>query len=190
LKIIFATSSKAKFEMAREMINERKITLVYKNIEFKEPRNIDVIPIVRSKALQAWKKFREPLIVNDFGIFIEALNEFPGTQVNFVLKTIGLKNVLKIMQGCENRNVSFKSAVAFANNNKVKIFCGEYPGILATELRGNNTRGWSDFIRLYIPTGFDKTPAEMNEEELEQYLDNFRKIDPFYKFLKWIEDRR
>lgn len=186
MKIIFATSSKSKFEMAKRLIDDNNITLVYKNFDFVEPRDIDVVPIVKAKAIQAWDRFKRPLVVNDSGIFIESLNGFPGTQVKFALQTIGLGGILALMRNYKNKRMSFKYAVAYADKGRIKTFEGEYTGSITNEMRGDKTDGWSEFIRVFIPDGFEKTPAEMNKEELDQFHEKFKTIDPFYKFLSWI----
>lgn len=188
MKVIFATSNRAKFEQAIQMAEGRKVEFVFKTIDFEELRDIDVESIVKSKALQAWNKFKKPVIVNDSGIFIDALNGFPGTQVNFALKTLGINNILRLLEGESDRKVTFKIAIAFADNGKVKMFYDEYPGVLTTEPRGDNNRGgWSDFLKLYIPEGYTKTTAELNDEEWKNYQQDFKKNDPLYKFLKWID---
>lgn len=115
-------------------------------------------------AVNAFLTFRRPLIVEDSGLYIEALNLFPGAYSSFVYKTIGIRGVLKLLEGVENRRACFKSVIALAapNLSEVKLFTGVVHGVIATEPRGSGGFG---FDPIFIPEGFSKTFAEMSEEE-------------------------
>ena len=115
-------------------------------------------------AVNAFLTFRKPLIVEDSGLYIEALNLFPGAYSSFVYKTIGIRGVLKLLEGVENRRAYFKSVIALAAPNlpEVKLFTGVVRGVIATEPRGS--RGFG-FDPVFIPEGSSKTFAEMGEDE-------------------------
>jgi len=64
-----------------------------------EPRSDDLREIAKEKVLFAYKKIRKPCIVLDFGFYIHSLNGFPKAFVNFVLETIGIEDILKLVDG-------------------------------------------------------------------------------------------
>ncbi len=140
---------------------------------------IEVVPVdlpkveIQSESLEevslysvvnAFLTFRRPLIVEDSGLYIEALNLFPGAYSSFVYKTIGIHGVLKLLEGVENRRAYFKSVIALAapNLSGVKLFTGVVHGVIATEPRGSGGFG---FDPIFIPERSSKTFAEMNDEE-------------------------
>ena len=54
---------------------------------------------------------------------IEALNGFPGPYTKYVLATIGVDGLLKLMEGQQNRRCGFAACVGFADPaGKVHIF--------------------------------------------------------------------
>ena len=59
----------------------------------------------------AAKKIQTPFIIDDAGIFIEALQNFPGVYSRYVYDTIGLQGILKQMEGLEDRSTSFKCVI-------------------------------------------------------------------------------
>jgi XTP/dITP diphosphohydrolase len=48
--------------------------------------------------LEAFEKCGLPIIVEDAGLFVEALNGFPGPYSSYVYKTIGNEGLLKLME--------------------------------------------------------------------------------------------
>jgi XTP/dITP diphosphohydrolase len=115
-------------------------------------------------AVNAFLTLRKPLIVEDSGLYIEALNLFPGAYSSFVYKTIGIRGILKLLEGVENRRAYFKSVIALAAPNvpEVRLFTGVVHGVIATEPRG--LRGFG-FDPIFVPEGSAKTFAEMEEDE-------------------------
>ena len=69
--------------------------------------------IAKASAIDAAKKCGLPVIVEDAGLFIEALNGFPGPYSSYVNKTIGVGGILKLMNNVKDRSAYFLSAVAF-----------------------------------------------------------------------------
>jgi len=110
-------------------------------------------------------------VVEDSGLFIKALNEFPGTCSSYIHKRIGLKGILKLMENIEDRACSYKSAVAYCEPKKEPIsFLGEEKGTVAEEIKGNNGFGHDP---IFIPENGNKTYGETENCE---NLKRFRKI--------------
>jgi XTP/dITP diphosphohydrolase len=135
-------------------------------------------------AVNAFLTLRKPLIVEDSGLYIEALNFFPGAYSSFVYKTIGIRGVLKLLEGVENRRAYFKSVIALAAPNlpEVKLFTGVVYGVIATEPRGS--RGFG-FDPIFIPEGSAKTFAEMEEDEKNRISHRGR---AFMELAGWLAD--
>ncbi|MEK6818361.1 MAG: non-canonical purine NTP pyrophosphatase, partial [Nanoarchaeota archaeon] len=98
--------------------------VVGQKLDIIEPREEDPEKVVIEKAVQALQQLKKPLIVEDSGIFIEALNGFPKTFVHFALDTLGIKNILKLMDGVENRNAEFRQSLSYIEPgmNEPKVF--------------------------------------------------------------------
>src|SRR5258708_17701090 len=64
------------------------------------------------------------LLVEDSGLFINALGGFPGPFSSYVYKTIGLKGILGLMQG-KGRSAYFQSSIAVGSTDlRPRIFTG------------------------------------------------------------------
>ncbi|MCS7099156.1 MAG: XTP/dITP diphosphatase [Sulfolobales archaeon] len=112
----------------------------------------------------AYLVLRKPVIVEDSGLYVKHLNMFPGAMSSYVFKTIGISGILKLMSGVRDREASFKSVIALAapTINGVKLFGGEVRGTISEEPRGSGGFG---FDPIFIPSGYDRTFAEMSVEE-------------------------
>ncbi len=99
-------------------------------LECPEFRHTDIREIARGKAKFAYDALARPLIVDDTGLFIEALGGFPGPCAAYVHDTIGNSGILKLMEGVENQSARFETAIAFAREDGIRIFRGVLPGAI------------------------------------------------------------
>ncbi len=103
------------------------------------------------------------IVVEDDGLYIEALGGFPGPYSEYVYRTIGLRGVLKLLEDVDNRRAVFKSALGvYTPSGKIEVVCGEVSGYIARELRGSGGFGYDP---IFVPDGYDLTFAEMSLEE-------------------------
>jgi len=130
--------------------------------------------IALTAAVMGYSILRKPVLVEDAGLFVEALNGFPGPYSSYVFKTIGVNGILKLMSGLSNRDACFKSyAVAIYNDRIVKGY-GEVCGYITSEPRGDKGFGFDPiFAPLEQP---DKTFAEMSVEEKNRYSHRARAV--------------
>jgi len=106
----------------------------------------------------AFAKVKQPLFVEDTGLFIDAFGGFPGPYTHFALDTLGRKGVLKLMENIENRKASFRTIIAYADKKgKVHTFEGKVEGTIAVEEAGNSGFG---FDPIFIPVSREKTFAQ------------------------------
>lgn len=156
-ELVFASSNKHKFREAESVLKSFNIKIEHAEVSFPEIRAEECERVASSTARIAFKQLRKPLIVEDSGLFVEALNGFPGTYSSWVFKKIGARGLLKLLRGEKNRRAEFVSAVAFADGKKNKVFIGKVEGVITSEMRG--VRGFG-FDPVFIPLGRKKTFAE------------------------------
>src|SRR5439155_648764 len=83
------------------------------------------------------------LLVEDSGLFIDALGGFPGPFSSYVYKTIGLKGILSLMHDQRKRNAYFQTSIAVASANvSPRVFTGTVRGTVSREIRGNAGFGY------------------------------------------------
>lgn len=191
--IIFVTHNKGKVASAQKHFDGKNIRLETYNYDLDEPRSDDIKEIARAKVMQAYELVKRPCFALDAGFYIEALNDFPKSFVNFSLETIGIEGILKLMEGVDNRKCYFKECLAYmenGNSDEIEYFYSTSPGTLANEILGKeNERNWSKLWYIFIPEGYDKTfnqmsSEEMNERELERERNG--ELSAIAQFAKWI----
>ncbi len=103
-----------------------------------------------------------PVLTEDAGLFIRALNGFPGPYSSYIYRTLGVRGVLKLMEGVEDREAYFESAVAIVYNGLIIAEAARVNGSISKEPRGEGGFG---FDPIFIPHGSTRTFAEMSIDE-------------------------
>lgn len=181
MEINFITHNPGKVKEVRAVL-EPEIKVNHVNLEYDEIRSDTPEEISRKAAEVLANQLGKPVVVDDSGIFITALKEFPGTCSAYVHRRIGLKGLLKLMDGVEDRECYYRIALGYCEpGKKAEIFSGEEKGEIAESIRGSNGFGHDPIL---IPEGSDKTYAEMDDphqlkkfrrqalEKLREYLLN------------------
>ena len=170
-----------------QKIREFEVVLQGSGIRFEilraekpELRSDDPCEIVKVAAKTFSERLKKAVVVEDSGLFIDALKDFPGTCTKYVYKRVGNLGILKLMNGVKNRRCFYKSAVGYCEPEKEPIcFLGEEGGRIADRERGKS--GWGQ-DRIFIPKGKSRTyaetrkPGSINEfrkraiEKLKDYL--------------------
>ena len=160
--INFATSNSGKVREFKQIL-EPEIKVNHIKISYPEIRSEDSGEIARHSAKELAEKLNKKVVVEDSGLFIKALNDFPGTYSATIHKKIGLKGILKLMEGVKDRVCYYRSAVAYCKPNKKPIsFFGEEKGKIAESARGSFGFGHDP---IFVPEGNDKTYGEIKNVE-------------------------
>ncbi|RLE50584.1 MAG: non-canonical purine NTP pyrophosphatase, RdgB/HAM1 family [Candidatus Methanomethylicota archaeon] len=179
-ELYFVTENTGKFREAYEVLSKYGITLRQLSVKRIEIQSENLEEIAKFSAQQLIKQYNLELIVEDAGLFIEALNGFPGPFSSYVYKTIGVAGILKLMEGKTNRAAQFKSVVCYCSpKSKPAIFTGIVKGAISKEPRG--LRGFG-FDPIFIPEGSDKTFAEMSVEEKNSFSHRAKAFKAFTEY--------
>lgn len=154
-KITYVTGNWAKIDSAKQVLEPLGYTIDNIKMETVEIQAADVEEVAKYSAKWASELLKCDVLKNDTGLFVEALNGFPGVYTHYVDDTLGEDGLLKLLDGEENRKAYFKEALAYCEYGKEPItFVGVTHGTIAKKKSG--TYGWSwDFI--FIPDGETKT---------------------------------
>ncbi|ABL87793.1 dITPase [Pyrobaculum islandicum DSM 4184] len=150
-KLLEISKILAPFGISVERLDVKKI----------EIQDDDVINIAKNAAEILCPIYGDFIVVEDTGLYIGALGGFPGPYAEYVYRTIGLKGLLKLMEGIVDRRAVFKCAAAICVEGTVHIFIGETQGYITREPRGNRGFGYDP---VFVPEGETLTYAEMDEE--------------------------
>jgi len=190
--ITFVTGNQTKILHANEAIQKFGYETVGKKLDIIEPREEDPEKIVIEKAIQAFAILKKPLIVEDSGIFIKALNGFPKTFVHFVEDSIGIINIIKMMEGVTDRYVEFRQSLAYIEPGmkEPKVF---------SYVDGNYTianRVWipkyesGEFDKILIPPGESQPLCMFSKEWRAERDTEANKLTIHYRQLvTWLGSR-
>jgi len=186
-EVIFVTHNKGKAKSAERYFNNLKFSTY--DFELDEPRSDDIKYISKYKVMEAYKLVNKPCISLDCGFWIDELGGFPKAFVNFALDTIGIDGILKLMEGKENRACRFTECLSYYDGKELYQFMGEHEGTIAKQIVGNDTeKKWSDLWYIYIPYGYDKTLAQMTDEERKTRV-KYESVDSMEEFAKWYRKK-
>ena len=177
----FVTTNDGKWLEVSSLISAYGIPVERINAKVLEVQSDDLVEIARIAALDAYRSFGGELFVEDAGLFVDALKGFPGPYSAYVFKTIGIRGLLKLMEGVERRTAAFRSAVAYVDlDGRVSVFVGEVRGLITTEPRGTGGFG---FDPVFVPLGSERTFAEMDVEEKNRYSHRARAVRELLRHL-------
>ncbi|MDF1497511.1 MAG: non-canonical purine NTP pyrophosphatase [Patescibacteria group bacterium] len=187
--VYFVTSNKGKVRNAKIALKQFGISVKQINLDLVESRSEDPAEIALEKAKQAYAILNKPVIVEDSGFFIDVLGGFPMTHIKFSLKTLGVKNVLRMLKGVKNRKAEWRMTLAYVyGKGKYKTFTLIEKGKIANSLRPIKREMMSDYWRLYIPLKniANKTLSEMSDLEMDEWQEYYKKNNQFMKFGDWF----
>ena len=186
-KLNFITSNKHKYEEAKKILKKYGIEVIWLKIGVEEPRGQSVEEVAKKSLLLLvnTKKIAPWSFLEDAGLFIRALNGFPGVYSAYVFKTIGYYGILKLMEGIQDRYAEFRSAVALYDGKRILVFNGKCPGFIGFEPRG--TKGFG-FDPIFIPKGFSRTFAELGEDIKNEISHRAKALKALAKYLTHSRD--
>ena len=126
-EILFCSGNVGKYEHL--LLNTKHIgsIKIIQNcdLDIVEPQLNTIEEIALFKAQYAYKKFKKPVIVQDSGLIIKELNNFPGPYTKYVSQTIGCKGILKLLEGVNDRSCAFDGCLVFIDESgKSHVFNG------------------------------------------------------------------
>ncbi len=169
-KIVFATNNQHKLQEVKAILGNS-----FEIIGLKELGCFDDIPETAEtlegnallKAEYIYKKFGIDCFADDTGLEIDVLNGAPGVySARFAGEECdaqkNMQKVLDLMKNTDNRNACFRTVAALVLNGEKYFFEGKILGKMGKEARGNTGFGYDP---IFIPDGYDKTFAELGEDE-------------------------
>ena len=159
-RIWYATTNYGKFEEVKRYIKQHEPSIEIKQLatELHEIQSMDQKAIAVNKAEQAWNIVKEPVLVDDSGIYFEQYNNFPGTLTKFVYHGIGYEGLLKLVK--ENNRAFFRLYMVYKDQHKTEIFEGLCHGQIIRPKKFE-AHPKLPYDAIFLPDESDKTYAEL-----------------------------
>ncbi|MFC1659164.1 non-canonical purine NTP pyrophosphatase [Pseudomonadota bacterium] len=192
MELFFVTTNSGKVRTVQECLKKMGLPVMVKQHTMKltEIQANDAEEISRAKAREAFAELKAPLIVEDSGFHINALNGFPGVYARYLLDTIGSEGIIKMMEGVPDRSCKFIAVTTFIDGSGklISFRDAEGKGVIAKKKdETHNPLAWSDLWRIYIPEGLNKTLSALTEEESNKHYNGAgKKKGSLFLFAEWL----
>ena len=175
--IYFVTSNKGKLVEAQGIFGD----IEQRNIGYTEIQTDTLEEVVVFGMKEVTARLKGPVMIEDAGLFVEALKGFPGVYSAYVQKTIGNEGILKLMEDAEDRRAYFRSVVGYIEPGMdLVMFSGEVHGNIGFEQRGSKGFGYDPIFYVNGKSLGEIDIKEKNKishrgesmKALKQWLDN------------------
>ncbi len=156
----FVSSNIEKYKEVKRILEAYNIDIKFISLKLLEIQDDDIEIIAKHKVDQAFDIIKDEVIVEDDGLFIKALNGFPGVYSSYIYKSIGNDGILKLMNGLNDRSARFISIIGYSNGS-IKLFKGIVNGTISYNKRGTS---WG-YDPIFIPEGYELTYAEIKNKD-------------------------
>lgn len=161
--LTFITSSAQKLAEVERLLGH---SMARASVSLEEIQAIELEPVVRHKAEQAYAVLGRSVLVEDTGLSFAAWNGLPGALVKWFLTSLGVEGICRVLQHERNRAATATTIFAYADGGEVCLFAGVVHGVIPERPRGAAGFGWD---AIFQPAGSTKTFAEMTSKEKDQY---------------------
>ncbi len=174
----FLTSNPGKLEEAQHHFREIGIEVKRLSLEedaIVEPQASDLETVARSKIAQAMNHVPHEgamVLVEDAGLFVDALDGFPGVYSSHAFSTIGNHGILRLLSHLIDddfvriknlRSASYEAVAALWDGNNVLIGRGVCKGSIATVIQGEAGFG---FDPIFVPADLDESGEPLSPGEM------------------------
>jgi len=187
--VFFATGNIHKFHEAASILTGLDIAVGMLRVKDTEIQSDSLVEIAQASVRDVFKRCSLPVIVEDAGLFINALKGFPGPYAAYAYKTIGNKGLLKLMENVKNRKAQFRSAIVYCDSKAEVpiVFKGEANGEITVAERSGSGKSGFGFDPIFQPDGSAKTFAEMTLEEKNGFSHRAKAVRNFAEWYKKLQ---
>lgn len=186
-KLYFVTSNAGKVASIKNILKQTDLGLDVEMLQAEYPEDKEegtTSRVALTGAQYCADKYQKPVMVTDAGIFIKALNGFPGVNTKFAYQRIGNEGIIKLLEGKTEREVEWILSLGYCEPEKEPIeFTSVLKGKISEQERRDKGFG---FDPIFIPEGYTETLAE--NPGLRDEIGPFKQS--LLKFAEWYKSKR
>jgi non-canonical purine NTP pyrophosphatase (RdgB/HAM1 family) len=129
-------------------------------LDLPEPQSLDLIEVLRAKGVEAFRRLSRPVVVEETGLELAALNGFPGPLVKWMLEAVGAEGIARTALALADARVTARCALLWTDGAHEVIGDGRTAGRLVPP-RGGGGFGWDP---VFLPDGETLTYGELAAE--------------------------
>jgi XTP/dITP diphosphohydrolase len=175
----FVTSNPGKATEAESHLGTTVEAVDYDYTEIQAPA---LAPIAERGAREAFDAVpgEDPVLVDDAGLFVDALDGFPGPYSSYVEERLGIERVFRLVADEADPSATFRTVLAYCDGETVRAFEGSVEGRIVAP-RGAGGFGYDP---IFERDG--RTFAELTTAEKNRVSHRGRALDAF---AEWWEER-
>ena len=189
MKFVFASNNNHKIKEIRSILSDSHTALslrelnIFDDIPEEEP---DLEGNALAKARYIHRLTGMNVFADDTGLEVDALGGLPGVKsARFAGEnkdfSANIDKLLAMLGSNNNRKARFRTIIALILNDTEYLFEGIVEGTIINERRGSEGFGYDP---VFIPSGKDRTFAEMDLSEKNTISHRGRALEKLRKFLK------
>jgi len=128
-------------------------------LDLPEFQSLDMGEVRRGKAAAAWAALRRPVVVEEAGLELAAMNGFPGPLVKWMLQAVGAEGIAKTAAALGDTRAVARCLLLYKEGDEEIVAEGITEGTLVHPGRGTHGFGWDP---VFLPTGESRTFAELD----------------------------
>ena len=141
------------------------IDLEAEKVDLPEIQSLDMEEVLRAKGREAYRRLRKPLVVEDTGLELAALNGFPGPLVKWMLDAVGAQGIAKTAHALGDPKATARCLLLYVDGQEEILGQGITRGTLVLPPRGDAGFGWDP---IFQPDDFQLTYAEIGDEDKDR----------------------
>ena len=161
--ITFVTTNPGKFREVSAKLAPLGVRLRRRDRAVPEVQADRLEDVVRFGARVLASEVPGEFLIDDSGLFVDALGGFPGVYSSYAYRTIGPEGILTLMKKKGRRSAHFETVFLLGRRGRPpRTFRGVCEGSIARKPKG---RGGFGFDPIFVPRGSRRTFGEMSLPE-------------------------
>ena len=150
--------------MANTDLEVEQLNLDYEVPEIQDPSSEEVAKWSAQWAANATNK---PVAVTDAGYYITSLNGFPGSFIKYVNKWLTSDDLLRLMEGKEDRIVEVRESLAYCEPEREPIVVSGIAYGTISYQKGRSAR--TPINEIFNPKGLSVVESELATETMQTF---------------------
>jgi non-canonical purine NTP pyrophosphatase (RdgB/HAM1 family) len=159
---VLVTANPSKLAEARRICG---LGLEAVELELPEIQSLDLYEVLRAKGREAYQRLGRPVVVEETGLELAALNGFPGPLVKWMLEVVGAEGIAHAASVLGDTRAIARCALLYLDDEHEVDAEGTTEGELVTPPRGDRGFGWDP---VFLPDGGSRTYGEMSPSDKDR----------------------
>ena len=178
--LYFATGNTTKVMELQQKCKTHTLHLA--NIDVPEIKSDDIVEVAKDKARKSFELLKHPVMVTDGGIFIHALNGFPGPNSKQAATLLGAQKILDLLKDESDRTATRRNCLVIYDGKDFQVCVAEVPLTISNEITDSPYHAYP-LDTILIPTdGRNSSKRTYKQMPIEERV-SFTELPIFEKFI-------